>query len=213
VIEVNLLPGGTKRAGRKPAAARKALKLPAVPTVDRMVLGTVAAWIIGPALLAFLFLGTGNRLNELERLTQTAVQDSTRYARIIQSTEALQARRDTIAQKLQVIQDIDAGRYIWAHVVDEVARALPRYTWLTGISQVQPGASPRFRVEGATGTTMALTEFMTDLEASPFIRNVRLTSTQLDRAETVHAFILEMQYEEPPPHAIRTVPLFVPEVD
>ena len=55
---------------------------------------------------------------------------------LIARTELLTARRDSIAQRVAIIQEIDQDRYSWPHLLDEVARALPDYTWLTELTQV-----------------------------------------------------------------------------
>ncbi|HSU98110.1 MAG TPA: PilN domain-containing protein [Gemmatimonadaceae bacterium] len=66
-----------------------------------------------------------------------------------------------------------------------------------------------FRVVGQTVDVQALTQFMKNLEASPFIKNVQLTRSDLVTAEgkEVTEFQLEAQTEVPPPHVLQMVPL------
>jgi Tfp pilus assembly protein PilN len=68
-----------------------------------------------------------------------------------------------------------------------------------------------FRIVGHTVDIQALTRFMKQLEASPFIQNVQLTRSNLVQAEgkEVTEFTLEMETESPPAFAIKTVPLVV----
>ncbi|HLU26237.1 MAG TPA: PilN domain-containing protein [Longimicrobiales bacterium] len=217
MIEVNLLPGAAKRARRRKAAfslgslGGKAAGV----RFGKLQLAAVGTWVLSLAAIGWMRVDASAQRENIELEIEQAVQDSARYAALIASAESLRARRDTIAQKLQVIQEIDAGRYIWAHVMDEVGRAVPDYTWLTSIDQLEGGPYPRFRIEGRTGNTFALTEFMKNLEESPFIRGVRLASTDLVREgdRLVHSFSLEATYEEPPPELIETVPLFMPPED
>jgi Tfp pilus assembly protein PilN len=212
VIEVNLLPGASRRASRR--AKSFSLSMPSLPGVslgaDRFAVALAAAWVIAPALVLWLFLATSRQRDALASQIETAVQDSTRYAKLIAATKSLQARRDTIAQKVQIIQEIDAGRYVWSHLLDEVSRALPPYTWLGAVAQLEAGPPIHFKIDGKTGNTLALTQFMNDLEASPFIRGVRLTSTErvFDQGTWVHNFNLEADYEDPPANGLETVPLF-----
>ncbi len=216
MIEVNLLPGATRRAKRRSPA----LKLPdfrgGLGTIDQMLVLAVAFWILGPGIVGWMYVTTSHKKAELALDLDKATQDSAHYALAIKAAEHMRARRDTIARKLQLIQDIDANRYIWAHVLDEINRALPSYTWIITISD-QPADSlskqPKFQIDGRTGNTFALTEFMKDLEASPFVRGVRLLSTSIVREQDkeVHAFSIEAQYEIPPADAVQTVPLFKPE--
>ena len=112
-----------------------------------------------------------------------------------------------------MIQEIDEGRYLWPHLMEELARAVPDYTWLTGIAQLEGGQAPRFQIQGRTGNNFALTRFMSNLEASPFIRHVRLQSTTKIEVGDVglHQFQLEASYEQAPASLIRTEPLFAQE--
>lgn len=211
MIEINLVPGADRRKRRR----KLKISLPtgglaAVPDLDRWAVAIGASWIIGPVLIAWLFLSVEASRGDLEAAIATAQEDSARYARIISTNDALKARRDTIAEKLEIIQQIDAGRYIWPHVMDEISRALPEYAWLTGLSQTQGGQQPAFQLEGRTGTTFAITRYLNSLEASPFIRQVDIVSTQRIRLEekVMYHFILEGRYEEPTSDLIETVPIF-----
>ena len=220
MIEVNLSPSA-KRRGKK-AARGGGTSLPSVklPDFDKWLLFIIAGWILGLGGLAWLFLGTRAEAAELTEQIETAVADSTRYATTIAQTNELRARRDTIAMKLEVIQQIDEGRYTWPHVMEEVSRALPDYTWLVGVQQLEGGAAPSFQIDGRTGSNFALTRFMSNLEASPFIRGVRLLSTtriEEQAAEaprvTLHQFMLEAHYEEPTANLIQTIPLFAEDTE
>jgi len=212
VIEVNLLPGAVRRKRRAaPSLSLNLAGLGALRSVDRLLAAAVAAWIVAPLLVLWLFLGTRAEKVDLELRLEEARQDSASLAAVIATTSRLQARRDTIAQKLVIIQEVDAGRFIWAHILDEIARAIPRQTWLTSLAQTDQEKLPRLKLDGRTGSTFALTEFMKSLEESPFLKNVRLVSTELVRENDrlLHAFVLELAYEEPGPDVIETVPLFV----
>lgn len=182
------------------------------------MLFAVLAWIVAPLLAASMFFATSTERAALDVALEGARLDSLRYAEMRAANELLLARQDTIAHKLEIIQEIDAGRYVWAHIVDEVSRVVPRFTWLVGIAHVSGAGSfdpPRFSINGRAGNTFALTQFMQDLESSPFIRNVTLVQTDQLREDEkrLYSFALEAQFEEPPPDMIQTVPIFVRESD
>jgi hypothetical protein len=58
----------------------------------------------------------------------------------------------------------------------------------------------------------ALTQFMKDLESSPFVKNVTLVKSEIVVVETkdVTQFQLEAEYEVPPKDLLTTEPLVVP---
>lgn len=218
MIEVNLNPGAARRPNRRKVGlslggGRKlAAPKPRQP-VDRWGLFAVLGWVLAVAGVGWMFTTARARKDELNIAIERAVRDSAHYAAVIASTERLQARRDSIAHRLQLIQEIDAGRYVWPHILDEIGRALPAYTWLTSVAHGGAGSPVSFSIQGRAGNTFALTQFMKDLEASPFIRGVTIVSTQLinDKDKVVQSFILRATYETPPPDRIETVPLFASE--
>lgn len=161
---------------------------------------------------AWAYLGVTGAHEELEISVEEERVDSVRFADLIQRTNLLSARNDSIAQRVAIIQEIDAGRYVWPHVLDEVAASVPEYTWLREV--LYAGGDPmQVRVNGRAGSIYAITNFMRRLEASRFLRAV-----QMDRAEQVpsdespgelvYVFELLMTYETPPFEELETVPLF-----
>jgi len=217
VIEINLLPGSMpRRAARKglrlPGGGRRAAPTPARAPAGRSFLILVGAWALALGAIVYLHVTSTNRIEALRVEQEAAQRDSARYAMLRAQGDSLVAREAIIAQKMQLIQDIDAGRYTWAHILDEISRALPAYVWVVHVGDVNAAevGVPRLRIDGRAGNYYAIGEFIEDLEASPFLTGVRLLSSartmEADRA--VLQFSLEMDYENPPPDAIQTVPLF-----
>lgn len=170
------------------------------------------------ALLFALLIGfgiwrMGQRRAELEGRIATEVTDSTRFATTIDLVQALRSRQDTIQQKIGVIREVDQRRYVWPHLLDEISASVPAFTWLSGIASAEAADSAAgplsFTVQGSAGSTQALTRLMKNLEASPFVRDVTLvTSEQAEEAgRAVHRFTLEARYEMPDSTAIETVPI------
>ena len=124
------------------------------------------------------YVGLSSRQGDVEVALADALQDSANYADLIQRNATIEARRDSIAQKVEIIQEIDALRYVWPHLLDELSRALLDYTWLSQVIQVSVGEEVEFQVRGRAGNNLALTTFWRQLQESPFIRNVQLVQTE-----------------------------------
>ncbi len=142
---------------------------------------TIAAAVVGLGVLLTLgwwYMGLSSRQGDAQVALADALQDSANYADLIQRNATLEARRDSIAQKVAIIQEIDALRYVWPHLLDELSRALPDYTWLTQVIQVSVGQEVEFQVRGRAGNNLALTTFWRQLQESPFIRSVQLVQTE-----------------------------------
>lgn len=194
-----------------------ALAMPSLPSFGGEP-RIVALGAIG--LLLLLFLGfsvwrTGARKAELEVRINQEVTDSTRFASTIELVNAMRARQDTVQQKIGIIRSVDERRYLWPHLMDEVGRAVPEFTWLTQVTSAEPTDSlavgPAITLQGNAGSTQALTRFMKNLEASPFIRRVTLVTSEKVTEEglSMQRFTLEANYEEPPAAVIQTVPIVI----
>jgi Tfp pilus assembly protein PilN len=124
-------------------------------------------------------------------------------------TTSLLSARDSIVKRVSVIQEIDQGRYVWPHVMDEISRAIPDYIWLQQLQQITGGSKPHLRLIGQAGSIEALTVFMDQLESSPFISSVRTIGTTqvVSQNQMVYRYELEMDFEQPSAEFIETVPL------
>lgn len=183
---------------------------------DPYIVGAIAAGIVSLAVISWLFLGVGSDREEVQVAVGSAVQDSVRFADLIQRTNELTSRRDSIGQRVAIIQEIDAGRYIWPHILDELAQALPDYLWLREVTQVQEGPL-QIRLAGRAGSNFAITNFMRGLEASRFLREVILerteqTPSEEDPSDIVYVFEMLVTFEAPPMGELETIPLFESEV-
>lgn len=140
MIEINLLPGAkkSKRGGRGgPSFSFNFAAIGAAissKVKDKYLAAAVlsAAAVVGA--IAFLFLAQQRRDAVLREAEQKAQADSAKYAVVLQDRARAQARRDSALIQLNIIRAIDEDRYIWAHVLEEVSRALPIYTWLTTLN-------------------------------------------------------------------------------
>lgn len=215
MIEVNLLPGGRKRASK---GGGFSFKLPTLSlggggeAVDRYMAFFAVAAAITIGYVAYTFMGVTGDAEELEVRLEQERQDSVRFAALIEQTNELTARRDLLAQRVEIIQQIDAARYTWPHVLDEIASAVPEYLWLREV--VHQSDNPlTVRIAGRAGSTFAVTSFMRRLEASRFLRGAEMQSMQLQPSEAnpadlVQQFEIAVTYESPPIEELETVPLF-----
>ncbi len=214
MIEVDLVPdnsgGRIGRARRLRSAGRvRAIRLDAWV----LVCSLVASGSLGTA--AYLVLTASRGLSDLEVAVEEALRDSARSATGTRLLLQLHGRRDSAIARISMIEGLDITRYQWPHILDEVAAALPESAWITGIASVVSSESElRFQVEGRALDNFALTRFWNALEASFFIRNVQLISTEhLERRDpgkggdlsTSYRFVIGAEYESPPDEVVEFV--------
>lgn len=235
MIEINLLPG----SGKKTRSAGPSLNLAGlVAGISAKVKDPLLVSAVGFSLVAILAVGgmfwfQQSRATTLTEQLQQAEQDSIRFAAVIKEKRKAEAQRDSLLRQVALIKSFDDKRFVWPHIMDEVSRALPPYTWLTSVSQTNTSAVPadepapdkkgtgpaavdstsvppvRLRIVGQTVDIQALTRFMRVLEASPFLENVQLVKSTLIMVDgkEVTEFQLDASFERPDPSMIRTVPI------
>lgn len=211
MIEINLLPGsGKKTRSRGPGIDVAALASGVAAKIkDPYLAGAVASALLAAVVVGGMFWYQNGTASSLNDQLQKAKQDSIRYAAVIAQKRQAEARRDSVMHQVKLIESFDDKRYVWPHLMDEISRALPPYTWLTLVTQTnsttaaQPDQSappkqankkgkpaartvdstavPRvkFEIMGQTVDIQALTRFMKLLEASPFIDNVTLDKSSI----------------------------------
>lgn len=215
MIEINLLPGANRKAKGRGSGFSLAAVVGESQPRDPWMLGTVVSVIIAIAAVGWMYYAHDARAAELAGREEQALADSTRYAAVLRQRATVEARHDSVKRQLDVIKAIDADRFVWPHIMDEVSRALPPYTWIKTLAAAAPAPLPagvapdttqslrrdpaRFRLVGNTVDIQALTRFMKLLEASPFIQNVSLARSELAMLDgkEVTEFTLEAQYERP----------------
>ena len=140
MIEINLLPGAGRKSKSRGGAASK-LKLPSMPgfgggegVKDPWLIGAIAAAFIGVLGIGALFFTQRQRETSITNALELAEADSTRYSGVLLERLRAESTRDTILRQLNIVRAVDGERFIWPHVLDEVSRALPQYTWLTRVS-------------------------------------------------------------------------------
>ena len=237
MIEINLLPGsgkkGKAKGGGGGADIGAAFRGFASKVTDPFLLGAVASGVLAAAAIGALYTQQLTRQKSLEDKERRAVKDSIQYAVVVKSIRKAQAQRDSVVRQLNIIKVIDNNRFVWPHVMDEVSRALPPYTWLTSLQQTNVSSAPdasapaarhkkgenadsaaaaqpvQLQIVGNTVDIQALTRFMKDLEASPFVQNVQLVKTSIvtQDGKEVTEFQLDAEYQTPEPGVIRTVPV------
>ena len=245
MIEINLHP----TAGKKKAARSKSVDVRGVfanvtgRVRDKWLVGTLLLMAASFAAVGYLYTEQTKREADLRARLDAGIRDSTRFASLIKDRLHAEAVRDTLLRQVNLIKTIDEDRFIWPHVMDEVSRALPQYTWVTMVGLVgtpqgatnvvatpkappnpkdPKGAPPRIQTEvahdqvtvqvnGRTVDIQALTRFMKEIEASPFLGSVTLLRSELalETGKEVTQFQLTAGFTRADTGVVRRVPFSI----
>lgn len=202
MIEINLLPGKKKA----PKGAGMKLQLPDFRALitqikDPWLIAAAASTIVvGGAVMFYLYERT--QLAALNARLSSAKAERRRYDQYITELRRAERLRDSLVMEIGVIRGIDQDRYVWPHLLDQISKALPPYTWLVDVSHAgitaaagapppvappppavagaAPGVRPdsivrpavRVSITGRTVDIQAYTTFLRQLANSPWLIEV-----------------------------------------
>jgi Tfp pilus assembly protein PilN len=221
MITVNLRPGQKRKAAG--GGARRILdrvKGLGTKVKDPFLVGSVAACLGVAAFLGWAFITNNSKFNDLGPRLEQARDEQKRFDNLLRQKHRAELIRDSLLAQIATIRGVDGNRYVWPHVLDEVAKALPPYTWLTtmttfaapAVADAADSGAVRptmFRVEGRTMDLQAYTRFLRQLEASPWLSDVTPleAKTIIEKERPVTQFIIQAAFQRADSAYIRTVPL------
>jgi Tfp pilus assembly protein PilN len=257
MIEINLLPGARKRTKR---AGGPKLNFGAVAAAvservkDRWLAAAVICGLVSTLTVGTMYYLQSRTERDLTEKIDKGLADSTRFAANLKQRLQLETKRDTLLKQLNIIRAIDGDRFVWPHILDEISRNLPPYTWLTNVTftgtpqgslnvAASPGKppesakppegdsakakaashrSPRMqtdvpldtvhvRITGRTVDVQALTLYIEQLGASPFLSHVSLDKSEMATEANVQVtdFVLTAVFTRPDSAHIQRVRLSV----
>jgi Tfp pilus assembly protein PilN len=234
MITVNLRPDlKRKRSRRSPlAGVVEGVRGLGGTVKDPLLLACAASWVVVLGWLGYVFVSTATELNALEPQLEATRSEHKRFKAFLAEKRHQETIRDSLVAQIGVIRTVDGDRYVWAHLMDEVTKALPAYTWLVDMGSATAATSPAsapaagaktdstaaaptvsapvvFDVHGRTVDIQAYTRFLRQLEASPWITDVTPVSAQtvVEKERPVTAFTIRATYRQADSAYIRTVPL------
>jgi len=220
MIEINLLPGAKRKRGGKGAGfSMPDVKALAGMVKDPWLIACVAAWVITVAVFALLWLPKRNAVNAMGPRLAEKQAEASRLADVLRTKNEAEAKRDSLLQQIEVIRNIDRERYIWPHIMDEVTRALPPYTWLDDLAArtgdaaglTDSAGTPAVAVQlmGKSADIQAITRFVRNLEESPFLEGATQVSTSVvnEQGRDVFSYVINVRYQQPDTSLLAMRPL------
>ena len=237
MININLRPGKRRKSIGAPFNFKGVLDTFrdfGTRVKDPLLLGAVGAWVCVLGFLGFVYLNNVRQLFSLEPRLEQARSENKRFKTFLADKRRQEKIRDSLLAQITVIRNVDGDRYVWPHLLDEVTKALPAYTWLVDLGSAAPSPSTApapapaapagtpapadsaaaaepelvFNLNGRTIDIQAYTRFLRQLEASPWIHNVTPVSAQtvVEKERPVTAFSIRATYHKADSAYIRTAP-------
>jgi Tfp pilus assembly protein PilN len=236
MITVNLRPDLKRKRARSPLQGLgESFRGFGARVKDPLLLVAVLSWVGVLGFLGFVFASTTRELSALEPQLEQTRAEHKRFKAFLAEKRHQETIRDSLVSQIGVIRTVDGDRYVWPHLLDEVTKALPAYTWLVDLGMAAPAPAPKsaqpapaaakkaadtvvaapvhvpvsFTVNGRTVDIQAYTRFLRQLEASPWVTDVTPVSAQtvIENERPVTAFTIRATYRQADSAYIRTVPL------
>lgn len=220
MITINLRPGlKRKTAGAGGAKFMAQAKELVAKVKDPLLMSAAAVWAVMALGLGWMFVSKNRELSKLTPKYEQVRDEQKRFQALLQQKRQAERIRDSLLKQIGTIRSVDGDRYVWPHVLDEVTKALPAYTWMVNLNAIGSAAPADtadttkhavvFEIAGRTVDIQAYTRFLRQLEASPWIDNVTPmeAKTVVERERPVTGFTIRANFKRADSAYIRTVPL------
>jgi len=238
MITVNLRPDLKRKRARSPLQGMlEGVRGLGSKVKDPVLVVAVLSWVGVLGWLGSVYLTTSRELAALEPKLEQTRSEHRRFKAFLTEKRHQETIRDSLVSQISVIRTVDGDRYVWPHLLNEVTKALPAYTWLVDMGGSEPAAptpgapqaaapakpsdttktsaatvevpATQFTVNGRTVDIQAYTRFLRQLEASPWITDVTPVSAQtiVEKERPVTAFVIRGTYRQADSAYLRTVPL------
>jgi type IV pilus assembly protein PilN len=146
----------------------------------------------GTALLCAVgYWWKSSQIKELDTQIAAAEKRQKELQQIKIQVDALEAKRNTFQQKVDLIERLKAEQAGPVHMLDEISKALPDFVWLTAMDQT--GAGVKF--SGESNSLTAVADFIAALQRSGWFPDVQLGSSTENN--NIVTFTLNAQFKNP----------------
>jgi Tfp pilus assembly protein PilN len=144
MIEINLLPGSGKKARRRGVSTgfSTAVAGTMAQIKDPYMIAAAASAVVCTVVVGGLWFSQKGVESSLREKEAVAVQDSAKYATVIIEKRRAEMRRDSVMKQVKLIEAIDNDRFVWPHILAEVSKSTPQYTWIGDLHFINSAPSP-----------------------------------------------------------------------
>ncbi len=161
MIRINLLPF---RAARKKENIKRQISVYVL---------TVILLLVG---IGYTFLDLRSQLSKLKDEEKKVNDELATYKKTVDEISKLEKKIKEIKAKLAVIKTLEKGKTGPVHLLDEVAKAVPKEKlWLNSFNE----SGGNLQLSGTAMDNETVAKFMTNLEKSEYINTVDLQNARL----------------------------------
>lgn len=174
-----------------------------ISPTQRVTIGAALILLATVVTVGWWFWSLRERGSKLDKDIAQAELESNQLRSVLSQTQKFEARKAQLQQRVTLIEQLRHGQNAPVHVLDEVSKAVPDRLWL--VSMLQRGDD--FTIEGRTTTLTGLSDFIVNLESSPWFKKpVEIVDSAVDQGPngdlvrfTIRATMQNPEAAPPPP--------------
>lgn len=194
MIEINLLPKELQGRRFRISVDKKLVVL--------LVVG--AAVILGLASYSFVY--QAGKISSYKKNIAGFKAEADQFASEIRTIDEINEKKKQLSIRMTAIDLLVKNRDYWVNLMEDVARRVPDYLWLTLVQEASaatvartPGtpagaAAPAAKsaVEGYAYSLNAIATFLVRLKKSEMITNIEITSIALQESDKAKAYFFKL---------------------
>lgn len=169
MIRINLL-AVDRAAGKKKAGG-------AITSAQRVTIGAALILLSTLVGVGWWYWSLHTQSTQLDTEIASAETEANQLRSVLAQVQKFETRKAVLQQRVTLIEQLRRGQAAPVHVLDELSKALPDRLWL--VSMGQQGAT--FTIDGRTTSLTGVSDFVANLEASPWFGAVELLDSQVDQ--------------------------------
>jgi len=165
MIEINLIPEEERKKIKKVRFKRPTIAIPGLDMILSILLLLAAV-----GTLFFMNKGATTKISDFEDKIESSKKELKQLEKEKQIVENLQNRQQELSRWISLVQDLNKGRSLTTHVMDEINLLKPDYMWLVSFEENEGN----FKIEGKTFSNLIISSFMVYLRESQYFSDIRL---------------------------------------
>jgi len=190
MIKINLVAEAPAKKAQRAGRARPEFSLGSRQG-DILLVVVLGLALVGIGTRWLLLKNERDHLREVEREKRVQRDELQPY---IQKVQELEAKRDQLRHKINVINSLKQNQRGPVRIMDEVSRALPDLVWLTKMTM--KGNS--LTIAGTAMDETAVANYISNLDSSPFFQEPALKRMARGKEDTF-SFVLDCTFTYAPP--------------
>lgn len=165
MIEINLIPEEERKKIKKVRFKRPTIAIPGLDMILSILLLLAAV-----GTLFLMNKGATTKISDFEDKIESSRKELKQLEKEKQIVENLQNRQKELSRWVSLVQDLNKGRSLTTHVMEEINRLKPDYMWLVSFEENEGN----FKIEGKTFSNLIISSFMVHLRESQYFSDIRL---------------------------------------